>query len=194
MLRSKVKTLAAFKVRKELAMERLEPPARRQQLQQLSCMRPPNLWKVEQKRKEETSEVGKNKRMPHPESQMKKRETFTPGNVSGMKWDWIFKVSKDSMVVLATWDQNSFTRASRRKIACSRFMRKWSKISSYHTILNIHWNDWCWSWNSNTLATWWEELIHWKRPWYWERLKAGGEGDDGGWDGWMATPNQWTWV
>ena len=38
--------------------------------------------------------------------------------------------------------------------------------------------DWCWSWNSNTLATWCEELTHWKRPWYWEILKAGGEGDD----------------
>ena len=41
--------------------------------------------------------------------------------------------------------------------------------------------DWCWSWNSKTLATWWEELTHWKRPWCWERLKARGEGDDRGW-------------
>ena len=38
--------------------------------------------------------------------------------------------------------------------------------------------DWCWSWNSNTLATWCEELTHLKRPWCWERLRAGGEGDD----------------
>ena len=51
-----------------------------------------------------------------------------------------------------------------------------------------------WSWNSNTLATWGEELTHWKRPWCWDRLKAGGEGDDRGWDGWMASPTQWTWV
>ena len=50
------------------------------------------------------------------------------------------------------------------------------------------------SWNSNTLATWCEELTHWKRPWCLERLKAGGEGDDRGWDGWMASPTQWTWV
>ena len=42
----------------------------------------------------------------------------------------------------------------------------------------------CSSWNSNTLATWCKELIPWKRPWCWERLKAGGEGDDRGWDGW----------
>ena len=44
------------------------------------------------------------------------------------------------------------------------------------------------------LAIWCEELTHWKRPWCWERLKAGGEGDDRGWDGWMASPTQWPWV
>ena len=33
-----------------------------------------------------------------------------------------------------------------------------------------------------------------KRPWCWERLRAGGEGDDRGWDGWKASPTQWTWV
>ena len=60
--------------------------------------------------------------------------------------------------------------------------------------LGIHWKDWCWSWNSNTLATWCRELAHLKRPWCWERLRAGGEGDDRGWDGWMASPTQWTWV
>ena len=60
--------------------------------------------------------------------------------------------------------------------------------------LNIHWKDWCWSWSSNTLATWCKDMIHWKRPWYWEGLKAGGEGDDRGWDGWMASPTQWTWI
>jgi len=48
--------------------------------------------------------------------------------------------------------------------------------------------------SSNTLATWCEELTHWKRPWCWERLKAEGEGDDRWWDGWMASPTQWTWV
>ena len=48
--------------------------------------------------------------------------------------------------------------------------------------------------NSNTFATWCEELIHLKRPWCWERSRAGGEGDDRGWDGWMASPTWWTWV
>ena len=59
------------------------------------------------------------------------------------------------------------------------------------SILNIHWKDWCWSWNSSTLATWYKELTHLKRPWCWERLKAG-EGEDRGWDGWMASLTQWT--
>ena len=58
--------------------------------------------------------------------------------------------------------------------------------------LNIHWKDWCWS--SNTLVTGCEELTLWKSPWCWERLRAGGEGGDRGWDGWMASLTQWTWV
>ena len=49
-------------------------------------------------------------------------------------------------------------------------------------------------WNSNTLATWHEELTHLKRLWCWEILKAVGEGDDRGWHGSMAPPTQWTWV
>ena len=61
-------------------------------------------------------------------------------------------------------------------------------------VLGVHWKDWCWSWNSNTLAFWCEELTHLKRPYCWERLRAGGEGDDRGWDGWMASPTQWTWI
>ena len=57
-----------------------------------------------------------------------------------------------------------------------------------------HWKDWCWSWSSNTLATWCKEPTHWKRPWCWERLRAGGEGSNRGWDGWMTSSTQWTWV
>ena len=44
------------------------------------------------------------------------------------------------------------------------------------------------------LATWCEELTHFKRPWSWERLKVGAEGDSREWDGWMASLTQWTWV
>ena len=58
----------------------------------------------------------------------------------------------------------------------------------------IRWKDWCWSWSSNTLAAWWEELTHWKKLWYCERLKAGGDGGDRGWDGWKASPMKWTWI
>ena len=62
------------------------------------------------------------------------------------------------------------------------------------SVLGVQWRHWCWRWNSTTLATSCEELTHWKRPWCWERLKTGGEGDDRGWDGCMASPTQWTWV
>ena len=48
--------------------------------------------------------------------------------------------------------------------------------------------------NSSTLATSCKKLTHWKRLWCWEGLGAGGEGDDRGWDGWMVSPTQWTWV
>ena len=60
--------------------------------------------------------------------------------------------------------------------------------------LEYYWKDWCWSWSYNTLAIWCEELTQWKRPWCWARLKAGGEGDNRGWDGWMVSLTQWTWV
>ena len=63
--------------------------------------------------------------------------------------------------------------------------------SQRRSVLGVHWKDWWW--NSNTLATWCEELRHLKRLWYWERLRAG-EGDNRGWDGWMASLTQWTWV
>ena len=54
------------------------------------------------------------------------------------------------------------------------------------SVLGVVWKDWCWSWNSSTLATTCKELTHWKRPWCWEGLGAGREGDDRGWDGSMT--------
>ena len=62
------------------------------------------------------------------------------------------------------------------------------------SVLGFLWKEWCWSWNSNTLATSCEELTHWKRLWCWEGLGAGRKGDDRGWDGCMASPSRWTWV
>ena len=60
--------------------------------------------------------------------------------------------------------------------------------------LGFLWREWCWSWNSSTLATSCVELTYWKRLWCWEGLVAGGEGDDRRWDGWMASLTRWTWV
>ena len=60
----------------------------------------------------------------------------------------------------------------------ARRLNQWILKETSHEY--IHWKDWCWSWNSNPLATWLEELTSWKRPWCWERLTVG--------------LTQWTWV
>ena len=64
----------------------------------------------------------------------------------------------------------------------------WTAVRSNQCILKEispeYWlKDWWWSWNPNTLATWFEELTYLKRPWCWEGLKVWGEGDDRRWDG-----------
>ena len=66
-----------------------------------------------------------------------------------------------------------------------------TSLSLRKSVLNIHWKDWCWSLNSNTLTTWCKEPTNCKRPWYWERLKAG-EGGEREWDAWMVSLTQWT--
>ena len=88
------------------------------------------------------------------------------------------------------------------KLCCwRRHLRvSWTARRSNQTILNeispeySLEGDWYWNWSSNTLATWCEEPTHWKTPWCWERLRAGEEGGNRGWDGWIAAPVQWTWV
>ena len=78
---------------------------------------------------------------------------------------------------------------------CLRFKKTLESLlccKEIQPVLNIHWKDW--SLNSNPLATWCEELNHWKRPWCWEGLTVGGEGEDRGWDCWMSSPTQWTWI
>ena len=74
----------------------------------------------------------------------------------------------------------------RRLLRVPRTARRFKKSILKEISPEYHWKDWCWSWNSNTLAAWCEELTHLKRPWCWERLKAGGRGR--GWAGWMAWP------
>ena len=112
-------------------------------------------------------------------------------------WEFYYKENW----VLNNWCFWTMVFKKTLELWCSRRLLRvpWTAKRSTQSILkeinsNVHWKNWWWSWNSNTLATWCEELTHWKRPWCWERLKAGREGDDRGWDGWMASLTQWTWV
>ena len=57
-----------------------------------------------------------------------------------------------------------------------------------------HWKDWCWRWNSSILVIWCQQLTHCKNPRWRKRLRAEGEEGIRGWDGWMASPIQWTWT
>ena len=111
-------------------------------------------------------------------------------------------------VVMCGCESWTVKKAERRRIDafelwCWRRLLRvpWTARRSNHSILKggcsvlgVHWKVWCWSWNSSTLASWCKELTHLQRPWRWEGLGAGGEGDDRGWDGWMASLTQWTWV
>ena len=105
-------------------------------------------------------------------------------------------------VVMYGCESWSIKKSERQRIElwCWRLLRvPWTtRISNQYvlrrSVLGVHWKVWCWSWSSSTLATWYEEVTHLKRPWCWEKLRTGGEGDDRGWDGWMASLIQWTWV
>ena len=93
-----------------------------------------------------------------------------------------------------SWDCLSNFLYPVKELSCFKVGHLSFSILFRKSTLNIHWKDWHWSWNSNTLATWREESTHWKRPRCWERLRGEGEGDDRGWDGWMASPTQYTWI
>ena len=60
--------------------------------------------------------------------------------------------------------------------------------------MNIYWKDWCCRWSSSTLVIWWQQTTDWKIPWCWETLRAEEEEGIRGWDGWTASPMQWTWT
>ena len=109
---------------------------------------------------------------------------------SGHVWMWDFDYQESWPRKIAAFD-----------LWCGRRLLKvpWTERRSHQSILKkispeCSLKDWFWSWYSNTLATWCKELTHLKRPWWWERLKAGQEGDNRRWDVWMASPTQWKWV
>ena len=92
------------------------------------------------------------------------------------------------------WKTEAFKLCWRRLLRDPWTVRRWNQSILKGISPEFHWKDWCWSWSCSTLAIWCEESIHWKRPWCWERLRAGGEGGDRGWDDWMTSLTQWTWV
>ena len=128
------------------------------------------------------------KAMTNLDSTLKKRETslyqqsydFSSSHV------WMWELEHKESWALTNW---CFWTVVLEKTLESRLNCK-----AIQPVLNIHWKDWCWSRCFNTLATWCKELTPWKRLSCWERLKAGGEGDDRRWNGWMASLTQWTWV
>ena len=110
---------------------------------------------------------------------------FSSGHV--WMWDLDYKAEPEELMLLNCGvGEDSGESLGRQGDPTSPSQRK--------SVPNIHWKDWYWSWNSNTLATWCEELTPWKRPWCCERLKLRGGRDNRGWGGWMASLTQWTWV
>ena len=81
----------------------------------------------------------------------------------------------------------------RRLLRISWTARRSTSPSKRRSVLDVHWEDWCWSWNSDTLATRCEELTHLKDP---DSGKEWGQEEKGmtGWDSWMVSPTQWIWV
>ena len=73
------------------------------------------------------------------------------------------------MVYYHHWPLSTSSRRAEAEARLQQLEDQWLRKA----VLNIHWKDWCWSWNPNTLATWCKELTHWKRPWCWERLGVG---------------------
>ena len=115
---------------------------------------------------------------------------------------WLLHKSKDSKHLNGKRDDSAGIQGKKWFILLEGIFGKLCKNGDTRTgflrksrsVLGVHWKDWCWDWNSNTLATSCKKLTHWKRLWCWEGLGTGGEGDDRGWDGWMASLTRWTWV
>ena len=92
----------------------------------------------------------------------KRREHFQstfPGALISKQTRIVWKEKYYSPVFLMKLDGKIHNRILANQI------KKHIKMIIYHDKVGFVWKDWCWSWNSNTLAIWWEELTHLKRPW-----------------------------
>ena len=134
------------------------------------------------------------KAMTNLDSILKSRDIILPTKVR-LSQNYVFSSSHVWMCELAFikkaehWWLDAF-----ELWCCRRTLRvPWTARRSNQSVLK-YWiffgKDWCWSWNSNPLTTWCKELTYLKRPWCWERLKVGREGDDRGWDDCMASLTQ----
>ena len=99
---------------------------------------------------------------------------------AGSKWCVKINWGMTTIARIVLGFMNSFclhSNAGKQVLLLSSSYRgNWGMRQGRKSTLNISWKDWCWSWSSNTLAIWCEEPTHWQWPWYWERLKVGGEG------------------
>ena len=103
---------------------------------------------------------------------------FSSGHVWMWELDWRKLSAKELMLLNCGVGEDSCGSLGLQGDPPSPFWRR--------SALGVLWKEWCWSWNSSTLATSWEELTHWKRLWCWEGLGAGGEGDEmAGWHHWL---------
>jgi len=119
----------------------------------------------------------------------KQRHYFANEGPSSQSYVWMYGCESWTIKKAEHWRIDAFELWCWRRVLRIPWTARRSNQSIWRiSVLNIHWKDWCWSWNSSTLATWCKELTHLKRPWCWERLRAGGEGDDRGCNGWMASP------
>ena len=100
---------------------------------------------------------------------LKNRHSFANKDPSSQSYDfssshvWMWELDYKESWVLKNWC--FWTVVWRRHLRVPWTARRSNKSIQRKPVLNIHWKDWCWSWNSNTLATWCEELTHyWKDP------------------------------
>ena len=96
---------------------------------------------------------------------------------------WMWKLSTKELMLLNCGAGEDFWE-------CLGQQGDQTNQSERKSVLNSHWKHWRWSWSFNILAIWCKELTQWKRPWCWERLKAGREGEDRRWNGWKTSPTQ----